>query len=794
MPQRQIKQKIEQIISARKLTRLPKVEEEVMFLQDILSKIDNLDSVIATIKSQMNQKSGPYYSVLLADPTMEARFNIVSTGQVRTKLQMQLNKLEILRKRFSREAVQIAFVGRERQGKSCFLQSISGLNNSVIPAYSGTSCTGTVSVIHNTGTSFSATISFYSLPEFLSIMQDKLKKFFPGKVFQLNSVQDLKGLDLSDYQNGTNIALNSEFNKFIDGYVNHADSFSALIGSPDLVTSDEKQIIQHVAQYEEFDAIPEGEAPSLYSKKIKTDNDGNSITIWVKNYYKCLAVKSANIYTPFPSIDDAKIVLVDTIGMGDSTDAARIEDEMFRVLREDCDAAVNVFKPDSNGGGFNDEQTRILTKISNELKERDPMRWILYVINKVETKKGNNIENIPAIMKAAKESFSKDNPPVADVLDIDAADPIDVNDRLLSPLLDIVTENLDDIDSKLVAETNKTGEILYQEYKLLSDSVSKVISGSMQQGSNELRKFRQLFQTDLDYTNELKKLDDKYAESKEKVCPPVKNSIEIVISSLTKQISKPDQILIDVETGIDATNAIFEKHVKNFRNKIYEAFRGINTNVLIPLQNEVKDSIIDILYKNTKFGKISLQGYAIEDGPSQKWLSCFIDEKIDKDTYPKMYEMLNFVIDYQLNIQGLIEYNVARCLNTIDKHNEEFRTMNPITGVTDEVHAKKIWSEIVNRTTLIQNKMRAWRDDFSLIPSHSFYARISMFRDMMVDDEATYEELYNFYSENRMAIWRDEFVGMIQETEAFGAWNTECKAIADLCLKNSFVIKLKDLN
>ena len=794
MPQRQIKQKIEQIISARKLTRLPKVEKEVTFLQDILSKIDNLDSVIATIKSQMNQKSGPYYSVLLADPTMEARFNIVSTEQVRAKLQMQLSKLEILRKRFSREAVQIAFVGRERQGKSCFLQSISGLNNSVIPAYSGTSCTGAVSVIHNTGTSFSATISFYTLPEFLNIMQDKLKKFFPGKVFQLNSVQDLKRLDLSIYQNGPNVALNTEFNKFIDGYVNHADSFSALIGSSDLVTSDEKQIIQHVSQYEEFDMIPEGENPSLYSKKIKTDNDGNSITIWVKNYYKCLAVKSANIYTPFPSIDDAKIVLVDTIGMGDSTDAARIEDEMFRVLREDCDAAVNVFKPDSNGGGFNDEQTRILTKISNELKERDPMRWILYVINKVETNKGNNIENIPAIMKTAKESFSKDNPPVADVLDIDAASPIDVNDRLLSPLLDIVTENLDDIDSKLVAETNKTGEILYQEYKLLSDSVSKVISGSMRQGSNELRKFRQLFQTDLDYTNELKKLDNNYAESKEKVCPPVKNSIEMVISSLTKQISKPDEILIDVERGIDATNAIFEKHVKNFRNKIYEAFMGVNTNVLIPLQNEVKDSIIAILYKNAKFGKISLQGYAVEDGPSQEWLSCFMDEKIDNDTYPKMYEMLKFVIDYQLNIQGLIEYNVARCLNTIDKHNEEFRTMNPITGVTDEVHAKKIWSEIVNRTTLIQNKMRAWRDDFSLIPSHSFYARISMFRDMMVDDEATYEELYNFYSENRMAIWRDEFVGMIQETEAFGAWNTECKAIADLCLKNSFVIKLKDLN
>ena len=67
-----------------------------------------------------------------------------------------------------------------------------------------------------------------------------------------------------------------------------------------------------------------------------------------------------------------------------------------------------------------------------------------------------------------------------------------------------------------------------------------------------------------------------------------------------------------------------------------------------------------------------------------------------------------------------------------------------------------------------------------------------MFRDLLVDDTDTHmsEELYNFYSENRMAIWRDDFAGMMQEQEAFGSWNEECAAITNLCKKNSFIFKL----
>lgn len=789
----QINQQIQQIIDKRKLTRLPRIEKEITFLKEVKAKVLNLDSVINTVSHQIETKQGSYYIMLQADPTMEARFIAVSTSEVKRLLDKQLQTLENLKKRFSRDAVQIAFIGYERQGKSCFLQSISGLNNKVIPAYSGTSCTGAVSVIHNVDKDLEVHIEFYAPEAFLKIVQEKLHTFFPNKHFVVNSLNDLRYLDLSGFT-CDDPQLSLEFNKFKDAFIDHIDVYESLIGHRKVVTSDENQIIQHVSQYEEFDAIPQGEDFALFVQKEKQDINGNKVVVWQQNYYRYIAVKSVNIYTRFvdPRIGNSKIVLVDTIGMGDASNAERIEDEMFRVLHEDCDAAVDVFKPQANGDSFNKQQIEVLKKIGRRLSDSEPERWIYYVLNRVESGKGYNVEVVPAIMQQVKSSFqTMKSKPVADVIDINAINTDEVNDRLISPLLDLITNNLDDIDSNLVAAANKSSELLYQEYKLLSDAVGKVVSGSMRQGSNELKKFRELYKTDLTYSKELKILDNQYYAEKNNPCPEVKEKINEVIDKLTTLIDRPDVIELDVEKGEKATNDLLEKYCNIFRNKIYAAFDEVTTNVLLPLQNHLKDTIINILYENARLGRIPLQNYAVEDGSSQEWLKTFVAEKIDKDAYPHMHYMFNFILDYQISIEGLMEYNVARCLDTLDKHSPAFKTMSPLTG-TDAQQAKKIWSEIVNRTSTIQTEMRKWRDDFSLIPSHSFYARTSMFRDLLVDDTDTHmsEELYNFYSENRMAIWRDEFAVLLQETEAFGSWNEESAAIANLCKKNSFIIKI----
>ncbi len=789
-----INNQIQQIIDKRKHTRLPQIDKEIAFLKEVKSKILNLDSVINTVAHQMSTRQGPYYTMLQADPSMESRFMSVSTSETKRLIDEQLHTLENLKKRFSRDAVQIAFIGYERQGKSCFLQSISGLSNKVIPAYSGTSCTGAVSVIHNVDKELEVHIEFYNLDSFLKIVREKLHNFFPSKHFVVNNLNDLRGVDLSGFSSD-DPELSLEFNKFKDAFIEHISVYETLIGHEKMVTSDENQIIQHVSQYEEFDAIPKGENQDTFIQKKKQDANGQEVVVWQKNYYKYIAVKSVNIYTRFvdPRIGSSKIVLVDTIGMGDASNAERIEDEMFRVLREDCDAAVDVFKPQANGDSFNKQQIEVLKKIGRRLSDCEPNRWIYYVLNRVERGKGYNVEVIPAIMEQVNTSFkTMKATPVADVLNINAVNTEEVNQRLISPLLDLITNNLDDIDSNLVSEANKSNELLYQEYKLLADSVAKVVSSSMKQGSSELKKFHELYTSDLTYSNELKILDNKYFQDKDKPCTAVKDKIEEVIVQLTKLIDKPDTILEDVVKGEKSTNQILEKYCKIFRNRIYASFYDISIDVLLPLQNQVKDALIHILFENARLGRIPLQRYAIEDGPSQEWLSTFINEKVDKEVFPQIHYMLNFILDYEISIEGLMEYNVARCLKTLDKNSAAFKPMAPLQGISDVQQAKKIWSEIVSRTSTIQIEMRKWRDDFSLIPSHSFYARVSMFRDLIVDDTDTNisEELYNFYSDNRMSIWRDEFVGMMKEAEAFGNWNEESKAITDLCLKNAFHIKI----
>ena len=741
----QINQQIQQIIDKRKLTRLPQIEKEITFLKEVKAKVENLDSVINTINHQMTEKHGPYYAMLQSDPSMETRFMAVSTAQVKKLIDEQLERLEILRKRFSRDAVQIAFIGYERQGKSCFLQSISGLSNKVIPAYSGTSCTGAVSVIHNVPKDLEVHIEFYDLKAFLNIVKEKLHNFFPNDHFTLNSLNDLSAIDLSEFTTD-DPEVSLEFNKFKDAFFGHLNVYESLIGHSKIVTSDENQIIQHVSQFVD------------------------------------------------PRIGDSKIVLVDTIGMGDASNAERIEDEMFRVLREDCDAAVDVFKPQANGDSFNKQQNEVLKKIGRRLADREPYRWIFYVLNRVEGGKGYNVEVVPPIMEQIKTSFaSMKTKPVADVLDINAINTEEVNQRLVSPLLDLITENLDDIDAKLIVETNKSNDMLYQEYRMLADAVAAVVSGSMIQNTNEGKLFDKLFKG-LSYSKNLRDLDDYgYAKTKDEPCVQVRERIDMVINDLVELVPDAEECIYpDVESGDKDTNGIFVKHLNAFRNTIFEAFEEVNTEVLIPLQEKVKNDLIDILFTEAKMGNIPLQDYSIEDGASQAWLKALVEEKVDKSVYPRLHDMLMFILNYNLNIEGLIEYNVAKCLNTIDPLSEECPPMHPLTSSLEE-QAEEIWAEIVNRITPIQNKLRLWRNDFALIPSHSFYARVHKFRDKMVfGDEETKDNIRDFYRDNRLSIWRDDFADMAVQDQAFGAWNKESKAITDMCLKNKFYINLNN--
>ena len=786
-----IQTQIKEIIAIRKEKRLPKIEERLGFVGQIQQRVNSLDQLLAEIKKQCAEKSGPYYSILASDPGMEIRLNNVSTENTWKALGAFQKELDRLKVRFSRNSISIQVFGMAGSGKSTFIQSVTGLGNDVVLAGEGGHCTGVSSFIYNSD-HFETRVYLYTETELLDLFNKNLialQTEYNHAITNprvLNSFAQIQGFTLTSVGLPENLVGRLAVMKYVGNYGLIRNLLSGMDENgkpiPGLMTD---------ADGHKYISITD---PKLVQPWIAQHNGHYASDKDYVAYMNYLAVNRVEIFQNFLCTDAGNIVLMDNVGLGDASNDISTEDHMYQAIADNSDAVILLYQPKPNSGwrgeemAINERLDKIRFVEGRSGKERMDVHELYFLLNRRCTPGFDNSKDCPEVVKAFREQpyERKESILVANVFDKDST-----RKEAVEPILIQLMEHLDDIDVGMVETANALGQSLYSAFNALESAVAKVISGTMKQGSNELKKFRSLYEA-LDLSAQVRTLEQQYVIDKDKPCPEVRQRIEEVVSGLPRLIGKPDQIMVDIKKGKEATNDILEKYAKQYRNRIYAEFHNINTEVLLPLQNHVTDSIIGLLFYSGKLGNIPLKGYAVEDGPSQLWLKTLMEEKVDCEVYPKLHSLFGFVLNYDLSIEGLLKYNVANCLYTLDPNDNSFKTMNPITGVSDEVHAKKIWSELVNRTTNIQAMMRKWSDEFSLIPSHSFYAQVSMFRDMIVEDQELEQELHAFYAEHRMAVWRDDFSAMVLEEEAFGRWNEESKAITGLCKKNDFVVKLSD--
>ena len=788
-----INKKIQCIIAKRQERRLPLIEEKIAFVDSLLQKVNSLDSLISEIKCQCEIKKGSYYAILASDPGMELRLQNVSTEDTRTaitELQRELIRLKI---RFSRKSISLQVFGMAGSGKSTFIQSVTGLDNDVVLASEGGHCTGVSSFIYNSD-HFEARVYLYTESEMLALFNKNLealeKRFNPTVTpILLHNFHEIQNFKVENVGLPATMDGRLSVMKYVDNFT----LISNLISGHD-ANGQPLQDFRQDADGRKYIQITDATKVQQWVAQHNGHHTSDPEYVAYLNY---LAVNRVDIYKKFLCEDAGDIVLMDNVGLGDASNDVSTEQHMYQAIADNSDAVILLYQPKPNSGWRGEEDSingrlnNIRFKNAYQGIERMDVHELYFLLNERNTPGFDNSKDCPEVVKAFRaQPYERKET----ILIANAADKESTRKKAIEPILSQLMEHLDEIDARMIASVNTLGQRVYSTYKILNDSVSSVISGEMKQGTNELRKFRELYHNDLTFSNELKKLDQKYYTDRNKPCPAVKNNIEKVITSLIQLIDLPSMIIEDVKKGDKSTNQILEKYCKIFRNRIYKAYDNVNSNVLVPLQERLKSEIITVLFNNARLGRIPLTEYAVEDGASVNWLQTFINEKVDKTLYPFLNNALNFVLDYKISIEGLMEYNVAKCLDTLDKNSPAFRPMTSLNGLPDEVQAKKIWSEIVSRASLIQIAMQGWKDDFSLIPSHSFYACISMFRDMLVDDTNTAisEELYNFYSENRMSIWRKEFASIAQEAEAFGKWNENSSALAEMCKKNSFIITINN--
>ena len=758
---------IDLILKERREQRLPLVEERLEFLRKARRSLVTVGERIGGIRCEIEQQHGTYFAILDNDPAMRARFEAVNTGDTLRAVDDQIARLEMLRGRFGREAVQIAFVGEERQGKSRFLQSMTGLDNRVIPAFDGDSCTGAVSIIHNHAGQFRAHLVFFSRGEFVDVVNSKLKRYFPAGDRRISEPEDLRTLEVDDFDMRGDFDLEADFKVFVQRYIGQFDDYCEYLLDREHETdlSDQNLTAEFVAQYEIVADRPDG--------PYEEERDAQGRLVYKKMYCKYVTIKRVDIFTQFPTLGEAKVILCDTVGLGGRADNEVAEREMFRVLREDCDAAIDVFMPRS-AGGVPGMQRKIFTKIGQQLADRDTTKWMYYVVNR---RQGINDTRIPAIMQELQQSRLESI--FAQTCVIDASESKAVNDNLLMPILDMIQHNLCEIDNGLLAQADSAGRDLYLRMGALCDSMEEVVSGGMQQNTNEWRMFDNLFRQLKDtLSGQLNELEDSYAQNRENPCDEVAESIDRIADTILDLCPAKEDIEAQVRAHIQNETTIYVACLDAYSNAIYSAFESMSHDVLFPLQEEVKDCLIAVLREHGRMGRVRLS-----DNPenNQEWLRLLMAEKVKADQYPQLAEILEYILQYRISIDGAMEYRVYGSTRGMDKFlNPQLPPIDPASSA--EERAEVIWGELVVQGDKARRDVKRWSVEFAKIPSYSFYARVHKFIMKLVHgDQATADCLTDFYRDNHNAIWREDFQNLVQRRQAFGDWNAACHEVRQLC-------------
>ena len=360
-----------------------------------------------------------------------------------------------LEQRYQKKEIAIAVVGERGSGKSCLLQSISGLDNRVIPSfYSSKDCTGADSVIRNADVrgGFQAEIVYYSSQEMLDIINSYYEIFegnCPPAPNMLEQVKNLDVYELEKYIGKDDIGGTAKFGKL-------------------------KKIIQNYDKW--IDGVKEygdcGRKRIIYEKdevsKFVAQHNGRQLTDpeYVE-YYEYISVKQVTISCNFEAYDAGSIVLRDTVGIGD-TSTPNLDQRMMKALENDCDAALMVVRPES-GRASEGEKQKLYDKIRSYCVERSMDKWVFLAINETKASSGKYGSNEQSCIDY-KQKMIDNRAGFAGMYIVDASEQKAVREALLIPMLAVLKEQLPALDKALEKKIEAQSRRVYEEYRKLIDA------------------------------------------------------------------------------------------------------------------------------------------------------------------------------------------------------------------------------------------------------------------------------------------------------------------------------------
>ncbi|MEE5993312.1 MAG: hypothetical protein V3G42_08730 [Oscillospiraceae bacterium] len=742
-----ISEGIAQIIAKRN-AKVPALQKKKQQLEEILALVQGINSV----------RDGVLANAEKFDLNAETKFLIysVNTMDFENAMKQLIQFYENTIERFSRHEISIAVVGSARQGKSQLLQSISSLDNSVIPAFANNDCTGASSVIKNViGSPLKAEISFRNEFEMASAVQAYLDNIFGEGAIQLVSFDAIKTLSLSELE--SRIPKGSaKMTKFehLKKYVEHFDEWKDLVHQSAITVTDPAEIQKYVAQHN-------GEKENSPARK---------------NYYYYLAVKEAVISCEFQNPETGSIVLRDTIGLGDTS--LGISDKMLETIGLYSDAAVIVRRPETATGKLDDSDERLYDELNQAFAKRNMGKWLFWLINHTANTSpyGDNGDRCDAF-KAKLDSYDWS---IAESQIIDVANTEQVNHQFLPSVLKILIENIDAVDEGILSEIQGLSDKVYADFKMIQDIIKKILVQGAVNTTDTTdfldKRWDELYDSGLmkllkEYCDELKeKQYDESIDFKNKVVNLLKDSSELLPTEedLLTQLQKGGR-----NRGID----VYTMRMDMLRTEFTREFIHIDEEVFDVQVREFKKRIVEIFASDAggKLGKL----LPVSDFETpEEWLHAFVAKYFVKVRYEQFKIAFNMLADFSLSVRGFLMHRIRDRIDLLNPNGYIEQS------ISKEEEAKKLRLTLNRKLKDVKEELlQRFQDELFREPNRVFYAIISEFYDRinfsyqfnMKDASITWEK---FYQEHLAEIWSDEFRDDMKLNALYQDWSNLSQSLS----------------
>ena len=740
--------------------RTERINSIISRRKPLVEDIQNIRSNISKVTSSFD-KMFPVCQAILNDESLAPEFQGMSgvidacsrpLGEIR-----KLNdELALLQNRFSRDTLNIAVIGRARQGKSKLLQTITGLGVEEIPDGNQGFCTGVRSDIINTQnlSSAYAQVNFLTERQFI---EERIAPYFhdlqgyKAGLFTPSSIYDFQTMKLPEPGTFTE---SSEVSAQMNLHLKHL-----------------KDLQEHLPQYQEY----LGRGPIRIERGQIREYVAQDNAKGERIYFKHMAVDSVEIFCTFPNSDVGKLRLIDLPGLGDT----RMGDteQLVKALSDQVDLVIFLTKPANTGASWGENEIKLYGKARIALGDKLPIeRWSFWCFNHDSR---DNADNLLQCVRL-RDTIRDEQIQVSGTMIADCTKKDEVYREIIDEALEFLAANIERNDAAYAGYIQND---ISRSVSQLRENISR-LQAMTQEGrahDDDEYMFGVLFnKLWKELTNAIQSLVDgkqsALRDARNTPCIPMKERIETIFAEAESGKSFPfTEESIQKEIGSSGAQGIYYDGLHVLRTQLGNRMQANMDDILNAVMTAMKDQFGHALgHEGRLAGKFGCDNHEILGRIVE-----YIKENELSDRAPTILYGLELLDGWKLNYRSFAQYKIREalnCLDPLDEFNKSQETPRDAPAILDMLQF------LYEHAVAEMRRKFGGPNGIYHEPNNAAFAIAEEFKDIMIrsgsDEDALKLEWSSLYRPIKGDVWPNEFGSSQKKRDALAGIRRHAEEIS----------------